>query len=72
VFYSEEDYNDFHNPAPMATDTDAMREHARNVGYYALNIDHQWLLDSRDVWVRNPHYTGPEQRHPEDYPDDWS
>jgi hypothetical protein len=26
-----------------------------------------WVLTDRDVWHRNPFYTGPEQRHPEDH-----
>lgn len=26
-----------------------------------------WLLSDYDTWERNPHYNGPEQRHPEDY-----
>jgi hypothetical protein len=25
-----------------------------------------WILSDRDVWYRNPFYTGPLERHPED------
>lgn len=48
----------------LATHTDAMREFAWNAG--AEFPESQWLLTSYDVWVRNPHYSGPPQRHPED------
>lgn len=50
----------------LATYDDAMREYAWNVGLEYPYRDQQWLLTDYDVWVRNPHYTGPEQRHPED------
>lgn len=45
---------------------DAVREWARNVGYYPRFINCQWLNHDCDVWVENPHYRGPKQRHPED------
>lgn len=47
-----------------ATPADAMREYARNVG--DMFADQQWILTDYVVWVRNPHYCGPEQPHPED------
>ncbi len=50
----------------LATEQDAMREFATNIGAEDNNINRQWILTGYDVWVRNPHYTGPEQRHPED------
>lgn len=28
--------------------------------------DQQWILSDWDTWERNPHYSGPEQPHPED------
>ena len=31
--------------------------------------DQQWLCSPYDSWERNPHYTGPDQGHPEDYYD---
>lgn len=50
----------------IATGSESLREFAFNAG-----MDHPercWLLDSRDVWVRNPFYSGPEEPHPEDEP----
>ena len=64
-------YDDPEEMTPLATYDDAMREFAANVGGYDRNVNRQWILTEYDVWVRNPHYTGPAQRHPEDYPDDW-
>lgn len=29
--------------------------------------DTQWLCSNYDSWELNPHYTGPDQGHPEDY-----
>jgi hypothetical protein len=42
-----------------------IREFAWIVG--AEVPDTPWLLSDYDVWVENPHYTGPKARHPEDY-----
>ena len=53
----------------IATPREAMDEFARNVGNEGNYINYQWILTDYDVWVRNPHYTGPEQRHPEDCDD---
>ena len=47
------------------TTAEAVREWAWVVG--AEHLDCQWLLSDYDTWERNPHYTGPAQRHPEDY-----
>ena len=47
----------------LATDGEAMKEFARNVG--VERSDTAWLLTSYDTWERNPFYTGPEVRHPE-------
>lgn len=44
------------------------REDARERGYH--DRTRQWILSDRDVWHRNPYYTGPEQRHPEDNDDE--
>ena len=59
-------------PDHIATGSESLAEFARNAG--ADNPQQCWLLDDRDVWVRNPHYTGPEEPHPEDdrdyYPTD--
>ena len=48
----------------IATGGESLREFAENAGMD--NQDTEWLLDDRDVWVKNPYYTGPEGRHPED------
>lgn len=45
-------------------ETMADREEARELG--RLHPDRQWVLTDRDVWHRNPFYSGPEQPHPED------
>jgi len=46
----------------------ADREYAENVG--SDNRDRAWILSDRDVWYRNPYYTGPAVPHPEDYTGD--
>lgn len=47
-----------------ATDADWDREAARERG--REDPSSAWILTDRDVWHKNPFYTGPEQRHPED------
>ncbi len=47
----------------IATEMEAMREHARNTG--DRYPDRAWILGAFDVWVRNPHYCGPDAPHPE-------
>lgn len=49
----------------LANHSDAMREFAENAG--GIFPESAWLLTDYDVWVRNPHYRGPPQPHPEDY-----
>jgi hypothetical protein len=44
---------------------EALREWAWIVG--ADRPDDQWLLSDYDSWEPNPHYTGPDQGHPEDH-----
>jgi hypothetical protein len=51
----------------VATPDEAVREWAYNCGGDACRLNSQWLLHDFDVWVRNPHYTWPAPRHPEDY-----
>ena len=51
----------------VASFSDALREFAYNIG--DCYPDRCWLLNDYDVWVRNPHYRGPELPHPEDDPD---
>ena len=49
---------------PLATEASAAREYARNVG--SENPDRPWILTNYDTWERNPFYSGPPARHPED------
>ncbi len=65
-FFSEEAYYEALDEAtrPLATQTDACREYAANVG--ALRPDQAWILTDYDTWEPNPYYTGPPARHPED------
>ena len=51
-------------PDHLATGGESLREFAHNAG--ADNPDRAWLLDTRDVWVQNPCYSGPPVPHPED------
>lgn len=55
-------------PDHMATGLESLREFAENAGMD--NPDKEWLLDDRDVWVKNPYYSGPSGPHPEDDPRD--
>lgn len=48
----------------FATEAQADREYATNVG--AQRRDQEWILSDRDVWYRNPFYTGAPGRHPDD------
>jgi hypothetical protein len=60
LYEAHEDDRDDH----VATYAEAFAEYARNIGDQFA--DHAWLLTDWDVWVPNPHYCGPPQRHPED------
>lgn len=66
-FFDESDYQAALEER-VATEREAMTEMAWNMGHQ--QADRAWLLDDRDVWVRNPHYSGPPQRHPEDDSED--
>lgn len=66
-FYSQEDYEAACEER-WATPSEARAEYAANAG--AMDPDRQWILTPWDTWERNPHYHGPEQRHPEDDPED--
>lgn len=48
----------------MASEGEADREYARNVG--RDHPDQAWILSDRDAWYRNPFYHGPPVPHPED------
>lgn len=49
-----------------ATISEAIREWVWEVGQYPENIGCQWLVSDYDTVERNPHYSGPEQQHPND------
>ena len=66
-FYCEEDYYAALDER-VATPSEACAEYARNAG--AMDPGRQWVLTPWDTWERNPAYTGPEQRHPLDWPED--
>lgn len=69
-FHSSEDYEAACDEASRgpATPSEARAEYAANAG--AEQPDRQWILTPWDTWERNPRYSGPEQRHPEDdHPD---
>lgn len=53
---------------PLATEAEADREYARNVG--RMRPESAWILSDRDAWYPNPFYQGPPVRHPEDYDED--
>lgn len=55
-----------YEPDHIATGSESLAEFAFNAGMD--NPEQCWLLDPRDVWVRNPFFRGPEQPHPEDDP----
>jgi hypothetical protein len=54
----------------LATETEACREFARNIGEEFP--ERAWLLTSFDTWEPNPFYHGPKVPHPEaDYDYDY-
>lgn len=55
----------------IATEAEAIREWAHNVGYEDCYKDRQWICSNYDTWERNPYYSGPEQEHPEAACDDY-
>lgn len=61
--YNERQMADERNDR-LATMGEAHREWAFNVG--GDRRESCWILSDRDVWVRNPHYVGPAEPHPED------
>lgn len=48
----------------MTIESAADREYAWIVG--KDNPNQEWILSQRDVWYRNPFYTGPKGPNPED------
>lgn len=54
---------------PLVTVADAEREYVFNVG--CEDDTRPWICSDRDVWYRNPFYSGPPVQHPEeDYYED--
>ena len=53
--------------------TSTYAEWDRDEAYHKgeANSDQCWILTGADAWHRNPFYTGPEQRHPEDDRDEY-
>jgi hypothetical protein len=49
----------------MSFEEQADREYALNVGRDRPDL--AWILSDRDVWYKNPFYSGPPQPYPEDY-----
>ncbi len=56
--YFEDDFTE------LATETEACREYARNVGHE--RPEDAWILTDWDTWEPNPFYCGPAVPHPED------
>ena len=49
---------------------EADRQYAHAVG--AERPEREWICSDRDVWYRNPYYTGPVGPHPEDPEPPWT
>ena len=66
MYYDQDEYDqareerEFH--VSSAAEVDQFEAH--EAGYY--RPDQCWILSGRDVWYRNPHYTGPVEPHPEE------
>lgn len=56
----EQEERDFH----VATDTELDNAEARELG--VVDRTCEYVLTDRDVWHKNPYYTGKPGRHPED------
>jgi hypothetical protein len=56
--------NDDHFTENMMTQSDHDRHEA--MVFSEMKPDQAWILTDRDVWHRNPYYTGPAVPHPED------
>ncbi len=62
--YDQGDPSDHVNPGPVMTDSDHDHHEASVLGQ--ARPEAAWILTDRDVWHRNPCYTGPATPHPED------
>jgi len=65
MFDQEQEDRDFHYSSEM----EVVQAEVADLG--SRRLDQQWILSDRDVWFKNPHYSGPDQPHPEydDCPD---
>jgi hypothetical protein len=52
----------------MSHEQDAVAEFTRNVG--REQPDREWILSQYDTWERNPFYSGPPGRHPNEDEDE--
>lgn len=59
-----EEHLNFH----YSTESESDRGEAVALGYEHPLL--AWILTDRDVWHKNPYYSGPPVRHPEDDSDD--
>lgn len=60
MFDTREEHDSFH----YASDSELDYAEAAQIGYY--HPERAWVCTDRDVWHRNPYYTGPAQPHPYD------
>jgi hypothetical protein len=61
----EQEERDFYHDSASAVD----RFYVELGAYNRNDTESAWLLSDRDVWYRNPFYTGDPQLHPEFYID---
>lgn len=50
-----------------ATDQESIQEWSNNYG--CLYPERPWILNDRDIWVKNPYYKGENVPHPEEEED---
>ncbi len=63
MFYNVQEQEEFEFTYTSESEWD--RAEASERGYH--NPDSEWILTNRDVWHKNPYFTGtPTNRHPED------
>lgn len=60
MFDTRQEHNEFH----YSSDAEWDNAEAMELSY--ANPDRAWILTDRDVWHKNPYYTGPAVKHPEE------
>lgn len=60
MFDARQEHNEFHYSS------DAEWDNAAAIELGAANPERAWILTDRDVWHKNPYYTGPAVPHPEE------